>query len=344
MKKKRTYLQYCEKSLNAIRLAISSFNSIHEGHKNETTLMLLTNAWELLGKAILIKKHEDINKDKHGRTISAEETIQKLVQMKVIDDNQNEHIQQIISLRNEAIHGLLPEIPVEIVHHLFYFACKFYKDIIVKVFPIYRSRIEGNYLSISFANLTTYADKVQKLVSRFRKGNEKERKIIWLLERGVSYSGGEYISQTKFEKDFKRKAKWKLLPHLKLGQFLKTAEMIRIVPIQAPKNYTADVKLRKGKQSDTSLPVVIKKTDIETDYPYLTGELSGKLGKSVSFVSKTIKMLGLRNNEQYHQAVRSSKNSVVQRYSESTLSHVKEYLIKNPGYSPFKSVKVNEQK
>ncbi len=55
MKQKRQYLQYCEKSISAIKSAISSFNSVYGDYKIEMTLILLTNAWELLGKAILIR-------------------------------------------------------------------------------------------------------------------------------------------------------------------------------------------------------------------------------------------------------------------------------------------------
>jgi hypothetical protein len=56
--------------------------------------------------------------------------------------------------------------------------------------------------------------------------------------------------------------------------------MVRIVPIQAPRNYTADVTLRKGSAADSSLPVLIKKTDVEADYPYLTKELGQRISRN----------------------------------------------------------------
>lgn len=336
MRQKRLYLRYCEKSLNAIRSAVDSFNGVHDPYKIEITLILLTNAWESLGKAILVRARESILKDKHGNSFSAEQVISRLHDKKILDENQTCHIQQVISLRNEASHGILPPIPVEILHHLFYFSCKFYKDITVKHFPRYRESIAGNYLSISFSDLTTYADKVQKLVSKYRRGTEGERKVIWLLERGIRFEGAAYISQDKFEKEFKEKAKWKLLPHLRIGKFLKMADMVRVIPVQAPKNYTADVVLRKGKHSDAALPVVVKKTDVEHDYPYLTGELAQKLNKKPNYVAWATRKLGLKNKEQFHQAFRTSKSGSVQRYSESAVSFLEKYFEEHPNFNPFR--------
>lgn len=337
MRQKRLYLRYCEKSLEALRSAISTFNSVHDKYKIETTLFLLTNAWELLGKAVLIRAQESIiRKDKQGTSLSAEQVIYRLYEQKLLDENQTYHLQQVASLRNEVVHGVLPPVPDEVLHHLFYFSCKFFKDFIIKHFPRYKDSIAGNYLSIAFGDLTTYADKVQKLVARYRKGSQSERKIVWLLERGIRFDGDSYVSQDLFEKEFKEKAKWKLMPHLQIGKFLKNAEMVRIVPIQAPKNYTADIVLRKGKQSDANLPVVIKKTDLEKDYPYLTGELAQKLNKTGNFIAFATRKLGMRNNPQFHQEIRTSRKGGVQRYSDSALSHLKDYFQKNQSFNPFR--------
>lgn len=336
MRQKRLYLQYCERSLNAIRSAISSFNSVYDKHKIETTLILLTNAWELIGKGILVKDKVSIYKDKHGNTFSAEDIVSKLASKGYLEENQAAHIQQLISLRNEAVHGILPEIPIEVLHHIFYFCCKFYKDLVVKEFPRYKDIIVSNYLSIAFSDLTTYADKVQKMVSKLRKGGNNERKAIWLLERGLRFDDAGYISQDQFEKEFKTKLKKKILPHLSVGKFIKSSDMVRIVAVQAPKNYTADINLRKGNQADSALPVFIKKTDIEHDYPYLTGELGVKLGKKGNFIAFAVKKLNLKGNPQFHQSVRVSKSSKVNRYSESALNFLREYLSSHPDFNPFK--------
>jgi hypothetical protein len=337
MKGKREYRLYIEKSIESIRSAIDSFNRVHDQYKIETCLFLLTNAWELLGKGILIKKGINIRKDRDRSTISAEIVVVKLRNIQIIDDNQADCLQQIISLRNEATHNLLPPIPEEILHHLFYFACKFFKDIISKTFQGYEKEFNHNFLSISFSNLTTYADKLQKVVGRFKK-NKNDRKLTWLLERGMKFEEGtEYKSQVQFEKEYRTKSR--ILPHLNIGKFIKNTEMVRLIPIQAPRNFTADITLRKGSSMDSSLPVQVRRTEIESDYPFMTKELANKLGKNPNFIATMIKNFGYKGNTKYHQSVRSSKSSSIQRYSNAVLKELKEYLDKYPNYNPYKPTK-----
>ena len=52
---KRKYLIYLNKSINALLASIDRINSVYDGYKVEESLILLTNAWELLAKGILIR-------------------------------------------------------------------------------------------------------------------------------------------------------------------------------------------------------------------------------------------------------------------------------------------------
>ncbi|MEE9130004.1 MAG: hypothetical protein V3T84_08290, partial [Phycisphaerales bacterium] len=131
------------------------------------------------------------------------------------------------------------------------------------------------------------------------------------------------------------RGKKKIIPHLSIGNFVKGAEMVRIVPVEAPRNYTADITLRKGSAKDASLPVVVKKTDLETDYPYLTRELAQKMGWSLSWVARAATNLKLKNDPKYHQAIRSSRSGSIQRYSQAALQRLKEVLVADPNYDPF---------
>lgn len=326
-----------EKSIDAIHTAIESFNKVYGNYKLENTLILLTNGWELLGKSILIKRHKNIYSNKKEKiTISAEVCVNMLFNEKLINDKQSDVIQQVISLRNCASHFVLPKVPLEIQHHLFFFTCKFFKDIVASEFPSHKHKVSKNYLSISFEQLHTYSDKVRKLISGLKRSSKGEKELIWLLERGVSFrSLNDYLSQDKFEEKLKKR---KLLSHLSLKKFIDESDMVRIVPVQAPGGFTADVSLRKGsKKMREALPVTIKKTDVEQDYPYLTKDLANKLKKNVNFVSKMISKLGLRENSDYHQSIRSSRSSYLNRYSDSCLLFLQNHLKNNPEYSPHKS-------
>jgi hypothetical protein len=335
-KLKRKYLIYLDKSIAALLASIDRINNVHDTYKIEESLILLTNAWELFAKGILIRDREKIYLA-DGRSITAEDAITKLVAKNYLTENQAQHIQQIISLRNSAMHSVLPDIPQEIVFHLMFYGVKFFKDIISGEFPTYKSKCSGNFLSISFDTFTTYADKLQKLISKARKRGTPEQELLWLLERGVRFKGGQYISQNKFEDEIKKLGRKKrLYHHLKISDFIRGADMVVVVPVQAPKGYTADINLRKSSnKAGAALPVMIKKTDLEEDYPYLTSEIARKINKGTNFVAKSAAVLMLKNNTTYHQAVRSSKSGKINRYSQKALDYLKDYLQKNPNYNPF---------
>src|ERR1039458_2639623 len=109
-----------------------------------------------------------------------------------------------MQIRNHATHNVLPDVPDEILHHLMFFGCKFFRDIVGSVFAAYSKTLAENYLSLAFSDLTTYADKVQKLVAKVKRGDE-QKKLVWLLERGLKFDGLKYISQEQFEAQYRRK-------------------------------------------------------------------------------------------------------------------------------------------
>ncbi|MCP5489086.1 MAG: hypothetical protein H7A43_10625 [Verrucomicrobia bacterium] len=332
MKLKREYLRLLEKAIHALEGAVDSFNSVHQPYRNETTLILMTNAWELLSKAVLVRAHKSIAGDRPGTTISAEVAVSRLRHERILDENQEDCIQQVVSLRNAAVHHLLPDVPAEVMHHLLFFCCKFFRELTIKVFRSHAKELKDDFLSLSFSNLTTYADKIQKLVSRVRK-SEHDKTLVWLLERGVRFDGATYMNQDQFEAQYRRKKR--IMPHLQISDFIKNTDMVRIIPVQAPRNYTADLTLRKGSKRDASLPVVIKKTDIESDYPYLTKELALKLNRNSNFMAATIAALGLKGDPTYHQPVRASQTSHIQRYSQAAYDRIAAHLRDNPEFDPY---------
>ena len=334
--KTRIYNKYREKSILAINGAINSFNQVYGDYNTEITIILLGNAWELLAKSILIKQKEDIylNKDKK-RSISLENALYKLKELKIIDDMQSQLLFQIVSLRNEACHAILPYIPLEIQQHLFFFSCKIFKDVYIKSFKKVSPLLNKNFLSLSFDHLTTYADCVQKLVSKIKHGTVDERKLVWLLERGVCFEGKDFISQNEFEKKYKEKHK--PMSHLQLNRFIKGSEMLRIIPVQAPKNFTADITLRKGKSNtNESLPVVYRRSDPDESHPHLTSDISKLIGKSTYYTSELIKHLNLKDQEKYHLKIKTSKSNYVHKYSEDAVQKIKQFLKENPDFNPWK--------
>ena len=333
-RQRREYLRFLDKSKESAKCAIDNFNRAKGPFRTEATLMLLGVAWELLAKAILIQMKKPIKKANSEYTISAEVAVSRLLSEKKIEKHHSDIVQQIISLRNASVHDVLPDIPIEVQHHLMYYACKFYREVVTNHFKGHASDLSQHYLSLSFDEMTTYADKVHKTVSKIRK-SDSAKKLVWLLERGITFDGGKYLTQKQF--DAKIKGKTRTLPYLELGKHMKESDMVRIIPVEAPKNYTADLTLRKGSPNDSSLPVVVKRTDLEKDYPYLTSELAKIIGKSTQFVAKAAAVLGLKGNEKFHQTIRASKSGEIQRYSEAAKSRLQQKLTEDPAFNPYQS-------
>lgn len=330
-RRRREYLILLDAAKAAAETAIDSYNRVRHPYRNETTLILLTNAWELLSKAILVQAHQSIKKGKRGNTITAEQAVSKLLHRKEIEKHEAETVQQIVSLRHAATHHILPHVADEIMQHLLFFGCKFFREVVKRHFKSHAKDLDQNYLSLSFTDLTTYADKVQKMVSQVKR-SESDKTLVWLLERGITFDGSDYITQAQFEAKYRNKKK--IMPHLGISDFLKSTDMVRIVAVQAPRNYTADLTLRKGSARDASLPVIIKKSDLDDDYPHLTSELAAMLGKNLYYVASVAKALGLKGDPKYHKAVRVSKSGEVQRYSEATKLLLMSKLAEDPNYWP----------
>ena len=185
---------------------------------------------------------------------------------------------------------------------------------------------------MSFADLTTYAARVQKAVARIKR-SPNDRRLVWLLERGIQFDGTAYITEAQLAQKYKGKRR--VLPHLELGRFMRSADMVRIVPIQSPRNFTADITLRRGSAADSSLPVLVQRTDLEADYPYLTREMGQQIGKNMDWTARAAGILELKGDPKYHQAVRASKSNSIQRYSEAALQKLKLVLKEDPSFDPY---------
>jgi hypothetical protein len=331
-RRRREYLLLLDAAKAAAEVAVDAFNRVRNPYRNESTLILLTNAWELLAKAVLVQQHQSIRRGQRGETIGPEVAVSRLKDRKVLDVNQAATIQQIISLRHAAVHHVLPPVPDEVMHHLLFYGSKFFRETVERQFSSHAKDLPGNFLSLSFTDLTTYADKVQKAVSRSRR-SPGDRQLVWLLERGIAFDGSSYLTEKQVEAKYRGKKK--ILPHLDLNDFVRSADMVRIVPVEAPKNFTADLTLRRGSAADSSLPVVVKKTDLEVDYPYLTKEVAGLIGKNQNWTAKAAEVLKLKGDPKYHQQIRASRTSYIHRYSDAAVQRLKAHLAASPDFNPY---------
>lgn len=309
--------------------AISSIELFNRPRaKDRVSLSLIANvrAWEQLGKAFLLKKRENIyiNGD---RSYSATKLI-RILQSKYneITPGEAETIQQIISLRDEATHSDLDFVPDDLAAHLLYFSLKSFKNFLKKHFPSYSKEINANFISINFQPVYTFGARVNKILNS--EGALKNNRLLFLLERGI------HNAQRDTEMNYKdwiakiRSLRGRRITKsaLLLKKYAAEHDNVLFITVEAPSKYgKADVTLSKGRHGAKTRITVVS-SDPEETHPYLTWELAAKLKRGRNVALKAIKELGLKGNKDYHLAIRSSRNSFVQRYSELALSKLKEHF------------------
>ena len=330
-------LDFAKTAINAAKLSIEMFNRVEPIHWKESVVMLNAQSWELLLKGILLKKKISIY-ETDGKTITSEKALNKsLYNLKLLNIEQAKTIAQIISLRNEATHNLLPMIDDEILTHLMYFSITTFNDLVKKEFKILKSTFEKSYLSIALGSHTFYSNKVEKLFKHSRKFNSQENHLLFLLDRGCEFVEIEANQNLKTKGEWKNKLsklskKSRVAYHLSVYDYISKQDNVRLVPVHVGRGQSASINVHPSKNPNA--PFVIKKTDPNKDYPHFTSDIANKLGKSQSFIAIMAKKLKIKTNEQYCY-LHKSKSSVLPKYSDKALNYIKDYLEKNPSYSPF---------
>jgi hypothetical protein len=156
--------------------------------------------------------------------------------------------------------------------------------------------------------------------------NEFYKGQIWVRHS----SKNEIITEDDFERIFQEK----------LNEFLKRIKLVAKFPLYKKLKLVEDISalpIREVKKGE-GLPTIIKreKTDPNKDYPYLTSDLAKRLGKNLAFVTKSVRVLGLKGNKKYHIEIKISKKGRTQKYTRAAYNFLKNYLLKHPKFTPFK--------
>lgn len=343
-KRKFKYTDYVLTAIKAAKMSIEMFNRVDVEYKDNAAIIFSAQSWEFISKALLIK-HNGLESIllRGGRSITGENAVNKTChELGQINKDETAIVQQIMSLRNEAMHGILPNVPAEIITHLLYYSLKSFRAVLKNNFSSYfRSDFNQNFLSISFNNHTFYSDKVGKLFSNSRKYNTENNRLLYLLDRGVDYSAKP--SAIKMQELDTWQNRIKKLPrksrvamHLPIYKHMNDVEDVRFVPVEVRRGYKAEVNITKTKNKNEATSVIIKKTDPNIDYPHRTIELADKLGKNQNFVAVMSRKLDIRKNSDYCYVIRTSKSGEVPKYSDAALTYMKNYLDTHPDYNPYR--------
>lgn len=344
-KRKYKYTDYVLKSIQSAKFAIETYNKIDFELNQSTSFIFLAQSWEMLAKALIIKSDNSYKNvfTAKDASISAEKALNKVCfEYKKITPDELAILMQVVSLRNEAVHDVLPNIPVEISTHLLYWSLKTFKETLQGNFnSYYKDGFDQDFISISFNNHTFYSDKVSKLYKYSRKYATENNKLLYLLDRGVELSSKptktRMISKVNWNERIKklpRKARPAM--HLALQKHLSNHDDVRFVPVHTPKGYKVEVHASKAKSSADATAVLVKQTDPNKDYPYSTKDLAIKMGRSVSFIARMAKDLDIRGDEHYSFVVKLGDKNEVPKYNDAALTKLKTHLESNPDYTPYR--------
>ncbi|MEG3346763.1 DUF3644 domain-containing protein [Pseudoalteromonas sp. P80D2] len=104
----KLYQKLIKRSLNAFTVALEVYNRPSLENRVEAFAIMMTNAWELLLKAQILKAQGfDSLFEENGRSIPVGQAIDFRYPSKSAD---KDNLNQLVSLRNDAVHLLLPEI------------------------------------------------------------------------------------------------------------------------------------------------------------------------------------------------------------------------------------------
>lgn len=338
MVKPKEYNLYAKRAIDSAIYAIEMFNRPYHENRIEMTVVNLAVGWELIGKAYLLKQGAKIT-NKCGWYFEGEKILNKLGnEYKVISPEELSTLQQIVSLRNESIHGLLPELSEGVLAHLVYYSLKSFHDFVSKHFSSYSPKINRNFLAVSFKRVYTYSHKMSKTLSRIRKISKDDEKELYLLERGLYFAEkGKWLRYDDWYDQLK-KSRTKRYPSkdFLLYRYINQHESVVFIPVEAPKGHGANVTISKIKGTGNNLPVHIVKSDPNKDYPYFTSDIAEKLGKNTSFVATLAKKLNIKGQEPYSMLMRYTRSGGrTPKYSDQGLSYLSDYLKKHPDFSPY---------
>lgn len=287
------------KSEEAYLMAIEIINKPTINYRTEGFCFFICNAWELLLKAFLINKTNDINsinyKDDNTRTIGLDECIEKIFTSTT--DKTKNNISFIRSIRNKATHLILPEYDF-ILAPAFQRCLTNYNKFFQKQFPNYKLNV-----------------KITPYISLVNPGNDNNVSSLILNPSNL-------LTLEKIKKE--------LNSNEELGQTLRL--------VATKKEADADIKYTFVNNGGEKATIINIPKNIEKTHPYTTNEaikritetIELSLGPNHKFTSSKFQDIcrrkGIKNNQDYCYQFSYSKNKIY-KYSDIAIEYISQIYI-----------------
>lgn len=281
------------KSEEAYLMALEIINKPTINYRTEGFCFFICNAWELLLKAILIRKSNDITcinfKDDQNRTIGLDECVERFFTSTT--DKIKANISYIRNVRNKATHLIIPEYDF-LLASAFQRCITNFNNTFEKQFPEY--------------NLNK---KITPFVTLTNPGNLEKSPLIMNPTNMLVYD--KLISDLQKDED--------LVQTLRLVSTKKESE--------------ADIKYSISSNAEKSISFVDVPKDIEKTHPYETNQVIKKicetltlsLGVNHGFTSNKFQDIcrrkSIKTNQNYCYPFQYSKNKIY-KYSDEAIEYI----------------------
>lgn len=321
---KRKTRRLLDRAKESLILGVDVFNRPSDVGRVEGVLLTANHAFEMLLKAVVFEKTGRLHA-KHDKYNYGFEKCVALcqTQLGVLDENEALSLKNLNGFRDAAAHDL-----VDISEGLLYAHVEqavlifgvllkrvFTKELAAwlprRIFPLSTSLpkeitaiIEDDMAAISVM-LSKGHRREDDAEARLRPYQIMEKNIRENQDAaGKEPSPGELVRKVK-------KGDWRTVLPMVAGLMQPEAGGIPI-SLHVTKKTGFPVRIDPG----ASAAIAFRYVRPEDKYPYLTSELANKLGTTTPKIVSLVKLLSIKNKDDFHTAIKISQKSVVNRYSE----------------------------
>ena len=296
------------KSIEAFLLGVEIYNKPTIKYRLEGITFLLSNAWELLLKAYIIKNFGEESiyyKNKENRTITITDSIKKVFTNE--KDNIRKNLEIIIGLRNTSTHYIIPE-------------------------------YEESYLPFIQSNVLNYANKLNDFFDINISDHISSNFLTFVIN--PENTNLENISKNYGKKIFEKYLKTKKELDFETSKNNKNLSIPIVLNAKIVKNEKdSDFTVSISNQSENSVQFIKNVINTDYEYPYtqraIRNIVQKKLEEENIFINfhqtnleYICKEYNLKNNTEYYYLSTTFNNQY--RCSEKLISFLISLFVSNP--------------
>jgi len=321
---RRNTKRFLERARDSLIVGIEIFNRPADTARVEGVLLLLNHAFEMLLKGVVLEKTGRIRAKREKYNYGLKKCLEICeTQLNVLDKDEALVLKNLNGFRDAAAHDI-----VDMSEGLLYghaqSAIQIFGAILKRVFNRELAKwLPRRILPISTSLPTEIHAVIEHdmnaISSMLSKGHRREDdaearlRAYQVMEKNIRESQGVPSTEPS-DAVIVRKLKsgdWKTVLPMVAGLVQPATGGIPF-SLHVTKKDGVAVRIDPG----ASAAIAFRYVKPEDKYPYLTSELAKKLDTTTSKVVGLVKLLGIKNNDDFHTSIKVSQKGVVNRYSE----------------------------